>query len=85
MRRRPLHMKQLPELVGWYGVVAILSAYALVSFELIPFNGFVYHFLNATGAIGIIVDALAQKNYQPAVLNIVWLIIAVLSLVRLAF
>jgi hypothetical protein len=38
-----------------------------------------------TGAIGIVIDALDDKNYQPVVLNAIWAIIAVVVLIRLFF
>lgn len=68
------------ELVGWYGVVAILVAYALLSFGVITSNSLIYQILNGTGALGIVLDALKDKNYQPAVLNTVWAIIAIIAI-----
>ncbi len=70
------------EALGWYGVGALLSAYALSSFEVLTPDSLPYLLLNITGAIGIVVDALGQKNYQPAVLNVVWSLIGVIALVR---
>lgn len=69
------------QILGWYGVVAILLAYALLSFDIIPADGVVYQLLNLTGALGIILAAYAKKDMQPVVLNIVWLIIAAVALV----
>lgn len=69
--------------IGWYGVAAILVAYLLVSFNVIAAKSFGYQLLNLTGAIGIIVEALTKKDVQPAVLNAVWAVIALLAIVRL--
>lgn len=74
--------KTVVEGLGWYGVVAILSAYALLSFDVITAHSLTYQLLNASGAIGIGIDALYAKNYQPVVLNAVWLFIALVSLLR---
>ena len=71
------------EIVGWYGTIAILLAYALLSFGVITSSSFAYQFLNLTGGIGIIVVSLKKKTYQPAVLNIVWSIIALGALLRI--
>jgi hypothetical protein len=68
------------EIVGWYGVVAVVSAYLLNSFSLITPSNIIYPILNLTGAIGIAIDAFKQKNYQPVVLNIIWALVAVASL-----
>jgi hypothetical protein len=72
----------LTEVLGWYGVAAILAAYAAISFEWIAAQNPIYLFLNLTGSFGIAVDAFAQKNWQPVVLNIVWMIIATIGIVR---
>jgi hypothetical protein len=76
---------QLKEILGWYGMTAIVLAYSLISFSLISSNSFYYQFLNLTGSLGIILVALGKKDYQPVVLNIIWMIIAVIAIVRLIF
>jgi len=75
--------KKWTEVFGWYGVLAILSAYLLNSVNIINSSNVVYSFLNLTGALGIIFDAWRQKNYQPVVLNIIWAIVALITLVKL--
>jgi hypothetical protein len=74
---------QAENIFGWYGVIAILLAYLLVSFNLIVAKSLGYQLLNLTGALGIIVEAISKKDTQPAVLNGVWAVIAVLAIVRL--
>lgn len=71
------------ELVGWYGVVAILAAYMLLSFGFIASNSLIYQILNGTGALGIVLDALKDKNYQPAVLNTIWALVAIFALFKI--
>lgn len=71
------------EAIGWYGVIALLLAYGLVSFSVIISNSLSYHFLNLTGALGIIVVSVERKNYQPVALNAVWGIIALIAIFRL--
>lgn len=68
---------------GWYGVVAILSAYVLVSFGVITAKGYIYQLLNLTGAIGIIFISATKKDKQPVVLNIVWAIVALVAIIQL--
>jgi len=75
-------MEKLTESAGWLGVVLILLAYALLSFSVLSADHVWYHALNLVGGVGIIVDALADKNYQPAVLNLIWIAIAVYAIVR---
>ena len=73
----------LVEIVGWYGAIALIGAYALVSFALVEPAGIPYQLLNVTGSVGIVVVSLHKRNYQPMTLNIFWAGIAVVSLMRL--
>ena len=70
------------EVFGWYGVIAILAAYALLSLGMLHGNDLAYQILNLTGAIGVCYDAYKQKNWQPAVLNFIWALIAIIALVK---
>ncbi|MDD5726917.1 MAG: CBU_0592 family membrane protein [Patescibacteria group bacterium] len=68
-------------LVGWYGMAAILLAYALVSFGTLKPDSLTYQLLNLSGALGILVISLLKRAFQPAALNIVWAIIAVVAVI----
>lgn len=68
---------------GWYGVLAILLAYLLVSFNIFTAKSWGYQVLNLTGALGIIGEALSKKDAQPAVLNSIWAIIALIAIARI--
>lgn len=68
---------------GWYGVLAILTAYALVSFDVVVVKGYVYQALNLTGALGIVIETVNKKDKQPAVLNGIWALVALVAIVRL--
>jgi hypothetical protein len=67
-------------LVGWYGMTVILAAYALVSFGVLKADSLVYQVLNLTGALGIAVISMKKKALQPAILNMVWAVVALLAL-----
>lgn len=75
--------KIILEIIGWYGVVAIFMAYLLVSYSVIIPQSYVYQVLNLTGGIGIILVSFHKKNYQPAVLNIIWSVIAISAIIML--
>ena len=75
--------KNLTEIFGWYGVGAIVLAYALVSFSILPVNSICYQLLNGTGAVGIIVDSMYKKDYQPGILNILWALIALIAIINI--
>jgi len=73
----------LAEIAGWYGTIAILTAYALVSFHVISGDSLVFQLLNATGALGIIAIALYKKLIQSIVLNVVWVIVAIIAIINI--
>lgn len=78
-----LTKKTLIEIVGWYGAFAILLAYALVSFKVIPISSYPYQLLNLTGAAGIAIISIGKKAKQPAFLNVTWVIIASIAIIGL--
>jgi hypothetical protein len=71
------------EIVGWYGLIAIILAYALVSYNFLLSSGMTYQMLNITGAIGIIWISYKKKVYQSVTLNIIWAIIGLIAIIRL--
>lgn len=71
------------EIVGWYGSVALIGAYALVSLGTLGVDDLAYQLLNLTGALGIVYISWRKRAYQPGVLNIVWAIIALWALWRM--
>lgn len=80
---RSIH-STLIEAGGWYGVIAVLLAYALVSFDVISSHGWAYQLLNFTGAVGVLVISYLKRAKQPALLNFVWAVIAFIALIQLA-
>ena len=81
--RTPLPFKmKIKQIIGWYGVLAIITAFALLNFGILGTDNLVYQLLNLTGAIGIIIEAGAKNDYQPVALNIVWLLVATYGLLR---
>jgi hypothetical protein len=71
------------EIIGWYGALAILIAYALISFDFIIADSYIYQVLNATGSLGIIHISYIKKVHQSVVLNVMWLLIAFVAIIRL--
>jgi len=76
-------MLTLVEVAGWYGAVAIVGAYLLVSFGILAADGVWYQVLNLTGAAGIVAVSWLRRAMQPAALNLIWTAIAAISLIRM--
>ena len=75
-------MKRLVEFYGWYGMAAIIVAYALASFSVIDATGLIFQILNGTGALGMVLISFKKKAYQPGALNILWTIIAIAAIAK---
>jgi len=74
-----MNKKKIISMFGWVGALSIVSAYALLSFDIIS-GGLVYNLLNLIVALLIVIDAFDDKAYPPAALNIVWFLVALVSL-----
>ena len=72
------------EIVGWTGTFAILLAYFLISAKKISADDRRYQILNLAGAIGIIINSVVHGAIPSVGLNIVWLLIALYGLFRVA-
>ena len=73
------------EAIGWMGAFFLLLAFVLVSFTIIDTEGWLFPLFNLAGSLGIVYISLRKKAYPPAVLNIIWGLVALVSLIGLLF
>jgi hypothetical protein len=73
---------KLKEIIGWIGVLLILTAFTLTTFSIIDAKDIAYGILNFIGALGIITSSYAKKDFQPVILNLVWLLVATIGVIR---
>ncbi|HVT01424.1 MAG TPA: hypothetical protein VHE53_04300 [Patescibacteria group bacterium] len=78
-------MKKFANVLGWYGALATLTAYFLVSFGITGPKDLTYQLLNLTGAIGLATICYYKKTYQPLFVNIIWGVIALLAVANIIF
>lgn len=71
------------ETLGWYGVVATLLAYALISASVVDAHNLWYQGLNFTGALGVTVQTYYRRDYQPFWLNLIWAGIALIAIISI--
>ncbi|MBI5432071.1 MAG: hypothetical protein HZA52_04495 [Planctomycetes bacterium] len=70
------------EVVGWIGASLVLGAYVARSLGNLP-DELVYQGMNAIGSLGILIVASKKRAWQPAVLNLIWLVISAWCALRL--
>jgi hypothetical protein len=77
-----MDQKTLIDIVGWLGSVFVVAAYFSVSYERFRMSPFMYQLLNAAGSLCLIVNTAYYRAYPSASVNIIWLFIALIALIR---
>jgi len=70
------------QIIGWIGMVLFLVAYFSVSFDILAVHNIWFQLMNIVGSIGLVLVASARRDWQPMVLNIVWILIGVIAILR---
>jgi len=70
------------DILGWIGMVLVLLAYTLLSTNKIS-NGKLYQVLNLVAALLMAIGLFPTKAWFSFALQVVWALIAVISLVKL--
>ena len=71
------------EIVGWAGASLILLAYLLLSAGKLTGHSIVYQAMNVVGAAGFIVNGWWHGAIPSAVLNVIWMLIGTIALLRI--
>ena len=71
------------EVVGWAGASLILLAYLLLSAGKLTGQSITYQAMNVVGAAGFIANGWWHGAIPSAVLNVVWMLIGGVALVRI--
>ncbi len=72
------------EVAGWTGATLILLAYLLLSAGRLTGQSLLYQGMNVVGAAGFIVNGWWHGAIPSASLNVIWLLIGAVALVRIA-
>ena len=70
-------------IVGWAGAIIFIVAYLLLSMEKLSTERPLYHFLNAAGAICLVINAIKFDDFPNILVNGVWAIIAFYAVFRI--
>ena len=73
----------LLESSGYIGASFILVAYFLVSFNILSSQSVIFQYLNLIGSVGNITYYIYKKAYSGAILDSIWLVIAIFAIGRL--
>ncbi|AUC83957.1 hypothetical protein CW731_01025 [Polaribacter sp. ALD11] len=68
---------------GWAGALLFIIAYLFLLLEIFTTKEKMYHIFNALGAICLLINALYLDDTPNLVVNLVWLIIAIISIFKI--
>lgn len=68
--------------MSWIGVALVLGAYALLSFGVIS-SGYAFQIPTLVGSLAVAIESWIKRDRQPAILNLVFSLIALLAIFRL--
>jgi hypothetical protein len=74
---------KLIEIMGWIGAIEVLLAYGLISMNKVDSKSLFFQLLNLTGGILLIVYTIHLKSYASAFVNIVWVLVAIISIYKI--
>jgi hypothetical protein len=77
-----MDQKLLIDSIGWLGSVFVVVAYFSVSYDRFRIRPFLYQLLNAAGSLCLIINTAYYRAYPSASVNIIWLCIALVALIR---
>ena len=67
---------------GWVGALTTMGAYGMVSQRRLHAHSLRYQAINAVGALLLALSALSADNWPSLAANLVWMLIALASLLR---
>lgn len=70
------------DIIGWIGSVMVVMAYALNMYKLMASDSLIYYGLNIIGSACLIVNTVYHNAIPSAVVNIIWVFIALVALLR---
>jgi hypothetical protein len=72
------------DIVGWLGAALVLSAYFLVSTRRLIGDSAAFQWLNLAGGVGLLINTIYYRAYPSSLVNVVWILIATLTLLRVS-
>ena len=75
-------MKLFIDISGWTGAVFMLLSYGLLSFGKMKADTFPYQSMNIFASGCLLINTYYKMAYPSAVINLIWIFIAVFALAR---
>lgn len=70
----------LIDIVGWFGAIVLLLAYAAVSRGRTQGTSFQYQLFNAIGSVCLLLNSAYYRAFPSSFVNIIWIVIALVTI-----
>jgi hypothetical protein len=70
------------DIIGWIGSALVVIAYALNMYKKLSSDSLAYYFMNIAGSACLILNTIYHNAIPSTVVNIVWIIIAIIALAK---
>lgn len=71
------------EYIGWIGVVLVIASYGLIALGIVGGDSLLYHSLVLAGSVAVGILSLKKRVFQPALLNVLFAILATAAIARI--
>jgi hypothetical protein len=75
--------RKFASIAGWIGMILILGAYFLISYNFVKGESFLYQIINLIGASGLFYNAYFSKSKPLMTLQLSWAIIAIIAIIKI--
>ena len=58
--------------IEWYGTIAVLGAFGLAMFHVVPWMGNMFMILNLSGALALVIAGLFKRSWHAFVFYLIW-------------
>lgn len=69
-------------IIGWIGTIMLFTAYALNTWGYIESTGLLYGIMNMVAALFLGIRVYVDKNWSNLVLEIFWMIIGIVGVIK---
>ncbi|MBI5149097.1 hypothetical protein HZA33_05445 [Candidatus Pacearchaeota archaeon] len=77
-------MIRYDEIIGYLGMFLLLLAFFLISTKKMKVNSYSYPLINLIAAFFLLVNTVTTQSWPTVVLNSFWLLISLVSLVKIS-
>jgi len=68
------------EIIGWIGAFLFITAYFLLSINVLKADKIPYQLMNVLGGLSLVINSIDLKDYPNFVTNVIWMCIGIFAI-----